>query len=262
MTLLVACGLKREARIIKRVGVVAVAGGGVAATLENRLEDAIAVKAAEGRAFAALLSCGIAGALDPGLRAGDVVVGSLHEPFPGEGRGPVAQPESAGDGPLQQKPSRLGTGLRRGTLFTEWLFENLPHAHRGTIIGGNAIIASTAEKAALYARTGALAVDMESHIAARVAARHGLPFAILRTISDTADHALPPAALIGMKPDGGMALGAVLASLARDPAQLPALIRTGRDAGAAFAGLSRALRALESVGIGELDLREFGLDMR
>jgi hypothetical protein len=31
-----------------------------------------------------------------------------------------------------------------------------------------------------------------------------------------------------------VALGAVLASLARNPAQLPALIRTGRHAGLAF----------------------------
>ncbi len=37
-----------------------------------------------------------------------------------------------------------------------------------------------------------------------------------------------------MAPDGGMALGAVLISLARHPAQLPALIRTGRNAGIAF----------------------------
>ena len=102
---------------------------------------------------------------------------------------------------------------------------------------------------------------MESHIAARVAARHNLPFAILRTISDSADHALPPAALVGMKPDGGVALGAILASLARNPAQLPALIRTGREAGAAFSALRRALGALEALGIGGLDLREFTLDV-
>ncbi len=87
----------------------------------------------------------------------------------------------------------------------------------------------------------------------------GVP--ILRTISDSADHALPPAALVGMKPDGGVALGAILASLARNPAQLPALIRTGREAGAAFSALRRALGALEALGIGGLDLREFTLDV-
>jgi adenosylhomocysteine nucleosidase len=111
------------------------------------------------------------------------------------------------------------------------------------------------EKTALYAATGAIAVDMESHIAARVAARHDLPFAIVRTISDSADHALPPAALVGMKPDGGVALGAILASLARNPAQLSALLRTGRDAGAAFKALGRAFDLTEAQGFAQFVAR-------
>ena len=39
-------------------------------------------------------------------------------------------------------------------------------------------------KPTLHRTTGALAVDMESHVAARIAARHGLPFAAGRVISD------------------------------------------------------------------------------
>ena len=244
MTLLVACGLQREAAIIARPGWVVVAGGGDAVRLERELEAAV-----ERGGVRAVLSCGVAGALEPGLRAGDVVVGSL---FSGEGRSPGLQ---------NAAPATVGPGLRRETL-EDWLAQCLPHAHRGTVVGAGSIIASAAEKTALYAKTGAIAVDMESHIATRVAERHNLPFAILRTISDTADHALPPAALVGMKPDGGVALGAVLASLARDPRQLPALIRTGRDASAAFRSLGRALGTLEAVGIGCLDLGKLGLDMR
>ena len=44
-------------------------------------------------------------------------------------------------------------------------------------------------KAALRATTGADAVDMESHIAARYAEQHSLPFAALRVISDPAHRA-------------------------------------------------------------------------
>ncbi len=260
--MLVACGLVREAQIIKRVGVIPCVGGGQAAGLENTLEDIITAFASEGYAFSALLSCGVAGALDPALRAGDVVVGELHtQRFPGEGRGPVEMSNGAADSARLQPPSLLGPGLRRGSNLVEWLARAVPGAHRGTIVGADSIIASVTEKTALYASTGAIAVDMESHIAARVAARHHLPFAIVRTISDSADHALPPAALVGMKPDGGVALGAILASLARNPAQLPGLIRTGRDAGAAFSALGRALGALEALGIGRLDLRELALDV-
>ena len=227
MTILVACGLTREAAIIARPGLVVVAGGGDAARLERELEAAAG-------GVSAVLSCGVAGALDPALRAGDVVVGDLHISHrPGEGRGPVAASERIERCPSPQPPSRLGPGLRRGGGLVEWLAAALPNAHPGTVVGADQIIASATEKAALHAHTGAIAVDMESHIAARVAARHNLPFAILRTISDSADHALPPAALVGMKPDGGVALGAILASLARNPAQLPALIRTGREAASA-----------------------------
>ena len=223
MTLLVACGLQREAAIIARPGWVVVAGGGDAARLERELEAAV-----ERGGVRAVLSCGVAGALDPALKAGDVVLGSL---FSGEGRSPGLQGAA---------PTTLDPGLRRGTL-EEWLARHLPDAHRGCIIGADSIIASAPEKAVLYAKTDAIAVDMESHIAARVAERHSLPFAILRAISDSADHALPPAALVGMKPDGGVALGAVLASLARDPRQLPALIRTGRDANAGFKAIAQAV---------------------
>jgi adenosylhomocysteine nucleosidase len=214
--ILIACGLQREARVIARNGTVVV-GGGDAGRLEAELEAAAA-----GAAVAAILSSGIAGALDPALKAGDVVI----------------------DGD-----------------FAEVLRKILPGARAGRVIGSDAIVATVAAKRALFQQTGALAVDMESHIAARVAARHGLPFAALRVISDIATEALPPAALIGMRPDGGMALGAVLASLARNPAQLSALIRTGMSAGRAFRSLERCHDMLRRGGISEFDFGEFALDV-
>jgi hypothetical protein len=73
-------------------------------------------------------------------------------------------------------------------------------------------------------------------------------------ISDRAEDDLPPAALVGMRPDGGMALGAVLASLARAPRQLPALIRTGRQADQAFRGLKSAFEAIIRARIDRLDM--------
>jgi len=83
----------------------------------------------------------------------------------------------------------------------------------------------------------------------------------VRVISDRADHALPPAALAGMRRDGGIALGAVLASLARSPSQLPALIRTGRDAQRALRALGRLHHVLRGGGVTGLDLRELALDV-
>ena len=213
MTLIIACGLRREARIFDRSGrdVFVVIGGGVAASLDRDLDDK-----AE-RFPGIILSCGIAGALALSLRSGDVVI----------------------DG---------------DAVVAERLAEAVPHAHRGGIVGNDAIAATAREKRLLSERTGALAVDMESHVAARVAVRKGLPFAALRVISDRAEDDLPPAALVGMRPDGGMALGAVLASLARAPRQLPPLIRTGRQADQAFRGLETAFEAIIRAGIDRLAL--------
>ena len=218
MTLVVACGLRREARIFDRPGrnVFAVVGGGHAAKLAADLDD-------QAEIFPGIiLSCGIAGALAPALRPGDVVI----------------------DGDRS-----VVDHLRRA----------LSHAVVGTIVGSDTIVATASEKRRL-AEQGGIAVDMESHVARRVARRKVLPFGAIRTISDRAQDDLPPAALVGMRPDGKMALGPVLASLARHPGQLPALLQTGRQASAAFASLSQAFAAIIGSGMDRLDISALPMD--
>ena len=133
------------------------------------------------------------------------------------------------------------------------LAARLPGAHQGALTGSDTILENAASKAALYDATGALAVDMESQVAARFARARNLPLAGLRVISDDASHVLPPAALVAMKPDGGIALGRVLGSLFKKPTQIPALIRTARASNKAFAELLRCLD-LCGVGIAGLDI--------
>jgi hypothetical protein len=121
------------------------------------------------------------------------------------------------------------------------------------LFGSDLIIGNADTKSRLHQVTGALAVDMESQVAARFAAKRNLPLAGLRVISDDAGHALPPAALVAMRPDGGIALGRVLGSVLRRPGQVPALIRTARSSNKAFAELLRCLD-LCGVGIAGADL--------
>lgn len=213
MSLIVACGLKREAAIVRRPGVLAIAGGGQPEWLEVQLRETVTAWAGEGWHFAALLSAGIAGALDPALVPGDIVID--------------------GDADTADR-----------------LHAILPAAHRGIVVGQD-VPAATVEAKRAMAQDGALAVDMESHVARRVAAERGLPFGVVRAIADTADQALPPAALVGMAPDGGMALGAVLWSLAKQPGQLPALIAVGRDSGIAFRALGAAFDRLAVARFGQ-----------
>ncbi|HWL47985.1 MAG TPA: phosphorylase [Sphingomonadaceae bacterium] len=217
--ILAATGLRREARLLGRADVIAVAGGGD----DARLEAALEARAPEATA---LLSIGLGGALVEGLRPGDWVLGE------------------AGEGGW---PARLRTLL--------------PDARVGPIHADGTMIADAAAKRALHRATGAIAVDMESHVARRVARRHGLPFAILRVISDDAGHSLPAAARVGMRGDGEIAIGAVLASLARDPRQIPALIVTARDAARAMRSLLGGYDMLARFGFGLADLGQFPRDL-
>jgi adenosylhomocysteine nucleosidase len=225
--ILAATGLQRERRIVAGPDVEAVAGGGDHARLEAVL-DRLATGAN------GIISIGIAGALAPGLRSGSWIVADAvfddGEPVPTD------------------------------PAWTGRLAARLPGAARGLLLGANAMVAEATQKAALHRTTGAVAVDMESHIVARVARRHRLPFAAVRVISDAAHRTLPLAARVGMKSDGRMDLPAVLRSLLANPGQLLDLIRTGLEAERAFRALLRGYRRLGPRLAGP-DLAEPLLDM-
>ncbi|AGK56663.1 hopanoid-associated phosphorylase [Hyphomicrobium denitrificans 1NES1] len=206
-----ATGLRTEARVAEHSpGVKAVIGGGDEARLAALLERAL-VGGALG-----LISFGIAGALQPGLKPGTYVVGmavlSEGQKFDADG------------------------------AWTDRLSAALPGARRETVFGSSRVVGEVDAKAALYRATGAAAVDMESHIVARIATAHELPFAILRVIADSAEQRLPPAAVNGMKSDGTPDIVAVLKSLGSQPGQLPDLMRTAFAARHAMAELFRCHR--------------------
>jgi hopanoid-associated phosphorylase len=209
--ILAATGLQRERRIVAGPDVEAIASGGDSVRLEGVL-DRLA------NSTSGIISIGIAGGLAPGLQVGQWV---------------VADAVLVDGEPMPTDPAWTGRLVAR-----------LPEAARGLLLGANAMVADATQKASLHSTTGALAVDMESHIVARVARRHHLPFAVARLVSDAAHHSLPPAARVGMKSDGIMDLPAVLRSLLAEPSQLPALIRTGLEAERGFRALLRGRRRL------------------
>jgi hopanoid-associated phosphorylase len=215
-------GLIAEARIAERSARVrAVAGGGDAAQLETLVSQAVA-DGARG-----LISFGLAGGLDPKLDAGSVLLGRVivHD----------------------------GERFAADTAWCRYLEQRLPQAQGVTLAGVDRPIAAASEKAALFASTGAAAVDMESHHAARLAREHALPFAALRVVADPAGRTLPAAALAGMRTDGTTDVAAVLGALVENPWQLPELARIANDARRAFAELLRSLRLL-GPGLGLFDL--------
>jgi len=225
--ILAATGLQRERRIVAGAGVEAIVGGGD----HQRLEALLEAQIGEARG---VISIGIAGGLAPRLAVGEWV---------------LADAIVAG-----------GTSMPTDRAWTERLAARLPGTPRGLLLGADDVVADTAEKERLHRTTGALAVDMESHVAARVAERHRLPFAAARVVSDPAHRALPPAARIAMKPDGRIDATAVLRSVMARPAQLPALIVTGWEAERSFGALARGCRRLGGLLCGP-DLGELLLDV-
>jgi adenosylhomocysteine nucleosidase len=157
-----------------------------------------------------LISFGIAGGLAPGLPPGTVVVAT--EVIAEDGR--------------QYPALETATGLMQGAV-------------RAPIAGAAAIVARAEAKQTLYRRTGAVAVDLESADVARLCADAGVPLAVIRAIADPAERDLPPAALIGLGPDGKVDLGAVLGSVLRQPRQIPALLAVALDTRRALAALDR-----------------------
>jgi adenosylhomocysteine nucleosidase len=201
---IVATGFTREVRTIEGPGVVAIAGGGVAERLEAALHQA-AANGASG-----IVSYGLTGGLADGLKIGDWVVGSRiagaidHDCHPG---------------------------------WRDALASRLPGARIGAFFADGRMIDTIAEKRALGVDHDALAVDMESHVAARVAKAHGLPFAIVRIISDEVDHLLPHAITVSMRPDGGFDRTRMRASLADNPGQMRDVTNTMAQFAAGFRGL-------------------------
>lgn len=159
----------------------------------------------------AVLSFGIAGGLAPGLHPGDLLVAEALR----EGA-ELLLPD-----PGWTERLRAATGARPAVLAAS-----------------AALVATPAEKRALHAATHALAVDMESGVAARFAAARGLPFAVLRAVADTAAEAVPRAAADALDAEGRPRPLAVLAALLGRPWELPALIRLARRSAAAHRALA------------------------
>ncbi|HEY0441552.1 MAG TPA: phosphorylase [Xanthobacteraceae bacterium] len=198
--MIVVVGLNFEARIAAGPGI-AVLCGGTGGTLAALLERAI------DKGTRGLLSFGVAGGLDPMLRPGACIVAS--EVLAGSERIPC----DAG--------------------WVSKLLAAMPEAVHGSVVGVPAPVACPRRKATLHADTGAVGVDMESHVVARYAAVHGLPFAVLRAVTDPAERALPGSVLAGMRANGTSDPFGVFKALLRRPGELPAVLRTARDAWAA-----------------------------
>lgn len=184
--------------------------GGFEAALAERLRSPCA----------GVISFGVAGGLAIGLQPGDIVV-------------PAGVVDDA---------ATYSTDVR----WSSALRAALPGAFDGVLAASDLPVTGVAGKAALHARGGALAVDMESHMAARQALAAGAPFAACRVVIDPFDRAVPSAALVALDENGRTDIPALLGELLRHPGQIPELMRLGRDASVAKKAMRAARAALGS----------------
>ena len=128
---------------------------------------------------------GVAGALEPALNVGDVVVSTdavQHDVDV------TALGYAPGEVPGELPAWEADESLREAALAAAAELDGVG-VMAGRVVSGDQFIASADKAAALRAQYGAVCAEMEGASAAQVCAKWGVPFVIVRSISDTADGA-------------------------------------------------------------------------
>jgi len=200
-------------RLAGRDVVVAVAGDGAARA------DRILAELLDAVPCSALVGIGVAGGLTSDLAAGDLVTAAV-----------VRAPGGASTAP---DPILLRAAVAAGAAPV-------------TAVTSSGVVATPAAKQALAASlpgTSAV-VDLESATWARAAASRGLPWAILRVVSDASDEELPGFLLDCQRDDGSLHRGMVAARAIAVPTRLNGLVRLRRRVHEAAWALSGAVEAM------------------
>ncbi|WP_322015856.1 5'-methylthioadenosine/adenosylhomocysteine nucleosidase [Paraburkholderia sp. J12] len=147
----------------------------------------------------ALVFTGVAGGVGPAVRVGDIVVGEtlLQHDMNAEPLFPRFEIPLLDRARFDADPAlsvALADACERfvaeegAALAGRFQTGHLPGVHRGLVISGDQFVASAQAVGALRAALpDALAVEMEGAAIAQVCHEYGLPCAVVRTISDTAD---------------------------------------------------------------------------
>jgi len=149
---------------------------------------------------AAVLFTGIAGALDPQLQPGDVVVAEtlvqhdlVNQTEAGAVLRAVRSPLDGTENPIRLPPSPRLLALARQAASPGLLDPvetdtgpRVPRVLFGTIATGDSFVGSPVKKEELRERLGAYAVEMEGAAVAQVCHQHGVPFLVVRGLSDRA----------------------------------------------------------------------------
>lgn len=216
LPVLIVTGLKQEARIAAGPGLTVICSSSNPKQLREMMTSF------DPKSIRGIVSFGVAGGLNPILRSGDIVVATEIVAHDKRWTTAPALTENLIALPMKRKRSIVA----------------------GILAGVEEVVLGQVGKSTLRAKTGADAVDMESHIAARYADENGLPFAAVRVISDPSHRALPEITMNAIKPNGNVDMVKVMRGIARNPRSIPLLIHAGRDFNRALRSLKGCRRAL------------------
>lgn len=159
----------------------------------------------------ACLFTGVAGAVARDVRVGDVVIASdtvqhdvdvtalgyvpgevpgVGERWPADERLVSLCQAAAREAVAFESASDAGAAATPGIATPRIATPRIatPRIATGTIASGDQFVSSPARAADIHERFGALCTEMEGAACAQVCTAWGVPFAVVRSISDTADH--------------------------------------------------------------------------
>ena len=143
-------------------------------------------------------------------------------------------------------PARIFQG-REEQQPTDWLrmsiLSKLEKSPLKTLLTSGKLVCSPVEKAALFAATGAEAVDMESAVWGTVARGEDIAWAVVRAVLDTADEALPESFAFLSDRFGRARWEAAIPRLLFRPNELRAVLRIRREMRQAAPALTAALKS-------------------
>ncbi|MDQ2802234.1 MAG: hypothetical protein M3Y41_05965, partial [Pseudomonadota bacterium] len=138
-----------------------------------------------------------------------------------------------------------GRNVPTDQALAQYLGGPTPHL----LLAAGRILTHAADKRRFWLELGCAAVDIESAAVAEIALHRVLPFAVLRAVCDPADYNVPSAALAALSRRGRVNLPRVLASVARNPSQTPALFVLAKDALAARRALVQRVAAVQAAAL-------------
>ncbi len=174
----------------------------------------------------AIVSFGVAGALDASLRSGDLVL-----------------PESIYANGGMIPVTKIWRDQLKQLLPTELTVVD------GILAASKGVVSTEVAKRELAAATGACAVDMESGAIAEVASNVGTPFIAVRAITDPIEFSPPEVLLSAVYSDGSVNAMGLISLILRRSVGIGTLIRLGKGMREANSTLSVvAQRSGETLG--------------